>query len=295
MLRDADIAVDTLGLGGDKLLNTLRQRWLRLASRWTGPIDTQIFVERIYPLCLPLARRNLLIPNPEWTTREHLSLLPGFQRILCKTRHATDIFTALGCASTFIGFTSEDRFDPDVLRERRFFHLAGRSSAKGTVTLLAAWRRHPEWPPLTVVQGSKTAAPASPAGNIEHVIGHVDGARLRRMQNQHAFHICPSEAEGFGHYLMEGLSVAAVVLATDGAPMNELVTPERGLLIPPARTGTLNLAPRYFVDVAGIEEAVESALRLDQEQRALLGNAARRFFLDNDQAFRQRLVDAIRR
>ena len=290
ILRTAGVDVDTLGFGSDKWLIALQQMALRLMGR---RVDTQIFMERVYPRCLPLARRNVLIPNPEWTTPAFQKLLGRFDRILCKTRHAVDIFEALGCATSYIGFTSEDRLDPSVARERRFFHLAGRSSAKGTQTLLATWMRHPEWPRLTVVQDVKTATATPPVANIDHVIGHVDDARLRRMQNQHLFHLCPSEAEGFGHYLMEGLSVGAIVLATDGAPMNELVTPERGVLIRPARTGVLNLAPRYFVDIAGVEAAVEAALRLDTDQCASLSSAARRFFLDNDSEFRRRLLPII--
>ncbi|MEO6138294.1 MAG: glycosyltransferase [Luteimonas sp.] len=287
VLRTAGIDVDTLGFGSDKWLIALQQMALRLAGR---RVDTQVFMERVYPRCLPLARRNLLIPNPEWTTPAFQAQLTRFDRILCKTRHAVEIFDALGCATSYLGFTSEDRLDPAIARERSFFHLAGRSSAKGTQTLLAAWRQHPEWPRLTVVQGTKTATATAHVSNIDHVVGHLDDARLRMMQNQHQFHLCPSEAEGFGHYLMEGLSVGAIVLATDGAPMNELVTPERGVLIRPARTGMLNLAPRYFVDTAGIEAAVETALQLDADRLACMAEAARQFFVDNDSAFRNRLL-----
>ncbi len=287
VLRSAGVDVETLGFGSDKWLIALRQTALHLA-RWR--VDTQVFLERVYPRCLPLARRNLLIPNPEWTTLAFQAQLARFDRILCKTRHAVDIFDALGCATSYLGFTSEDRLDAAIARERSFFHLAGRSSAKGTQTLLAAWMQHPEWPRLTVVQDVKTAMASARVSNIDHVVGHLDDARLRRMQNQHQFHLCPSEAEGFGHYLMEGLSVGAIVLATDGAPMNELVTPERGVLIRPARTGMLNLAPRYFVDTAGIEDAVETALQLDPARIAAMTDAARQFFLDNDRAFRNRLL-----
>ena len=290
VLRNAGVDVETLGFGSDKWLIALRQTALRLARR---RVDTQVFLERVYPRCLPLANRNLLVPNPEWTTPAFQALLGCFDQILCKTRHAVDIFNALGCATSYLGFTSEDRLDLAVARERSFFHLAGRSSAKGTQTLLAAWMQHPEWPRLTVVQDVKTAMATVRVSNIDHVVGHLDDAHLRRMQNQHQFHLCPSEAEGFGHYLMEGLSVGAIVLATDGAPMNELVTPQRGVLIRPARTGTLNLAPRYFVDITGIEAAVETALQLDATRAASMADAARRFFLDNDRAFRNRMLQVM--
>ena len=131
-----------------------------------GRIGTQLFLERVYPRCLPLSGHNLLVPNPEWFPPQWLPLLPRFAAVLCKTRHAVDIFDRLGCATRYIGFTSEDRLDTSVPRERAFFHLAGRSQAKGTQVLLEAWRRHPEWPRLTVVQSAKTAQPGPPAANI---------------------------------------------------------------------------------------------------------------------------------
>ena len=140
---------------------------------------------------------------------------------------------------------------------------------------------------------AKTARPGIPAPNIVHLTGHLDDAELRRLQNSHAFHVCPSEAEGFGHVLMEGLSAGAVLLTTDGAPMNELVTPGRGVLIPPTRTGTLNLSPQYFVDVAGIEQAVQRALALDEGARTALGAAARRYFEQAYAAFRSALPAAL--
>ena len=293
VLQDAGRDVDCVGYGGSKLGNRLRELRLQWGARLFGPAPVQLFLERVYPGCFPTGRRNLLIPNPEWFLPTWTHSLPRFDRVLCKTRHAVAIFDALGCATRYIGFTSEDRLDGAVPRERAFFHLAGRSQAKGTQVLLDAWRRHPEWPRLTVVQSAKTAKPGAPVANITHLTGHLDDAQLRRLQNAHAFHICPSEAEGFGHVLMEGLSTGAVLLTTDGAPMHELVTSERGLLIAPATTGTLNLSPQYFVDVAGIEAAVERALALDDAQRTRLGTAARRYFEQADAAFRVALPAAL--
>src|SRR5690606_41449307 len=56
--------------------------------------------------------------------------LPAIDVMLCKTRHAHEIFSRLGCDARFIGFTSEDRCDPAVPRRREFLHLAGRSRSE---------------------------------------------------------------------------------------------------------------------------------------------------------------------
>lgn len=296
-LADAGIDVQSLGMSGDHARNAMHLAWLRVAQRWRGRPDVQFLLERTYPRSLALAPVNVLIPNPEWTGAAARSALGRFDMIACKTRHAVDIFSALGCPTQFIGFTSDDRHDPSVVRERRFFHLAGRSAAKGTQAVLTAWRRHPQWPRLTIVQSAKTAQPGigTEAGNIEHRVGHIDDASLRQLQNSHLFHLCPSEAEGFGHYLVEAMSVGAIVLTTDGAPMNELVTTERGLLIAPERTATLNLSPQYFISPEAIEDAVTGALALDGERCAALSSAARAFFVANDHQFRQRVPELAHR
>jgi glycosyltransferase involved in cell wall biosynthesis len=192
-----------------------------------------------------------------------------------------------------VGFTSVDRYDPQVPRTRGFFHLAGRSGAKRTQLVLDAWAHHPEWPTLTVIQHPRVAGHRPAAANIVHRIDYVDDQELRRLQNENLFHLCPSETEGFGHYLMEALSAGAVTLTTDAEPMNELVTEARGLLIPFAKTLPQRLATRYLIDEVGLEAAVERALAMTDEELALRSQAARDFYLRNDAEFRQRLVMAV--
>src|SRR6202011_4092360 len=93
--------------------------------------------------------------------------------------------------------------------------------------------RHPEWPRLTLVQdapagsGGRQAA----AANIVHEHGFLSDQDLRTLQNSHRFHLCLSEAEGWGHYIAEAMSVGAVTFTCDAPPMNELVGAERGVLV----------------------------------------------------------------
>jgi glycosyltransferase involved in cell wall biosynthesis len=290
-LAGAQIRCESLTFGGTRMLNNLAQARTRLQAATIGRINTQIFLERIYRGVLPAAHRNLLIPNPEWMLDKWLPLLPQFDQVLCKTRNAERVFSQLGCDTRYIGFTSEDRFDAGVRRERAFLHVAGRSTAKGTEAVMRAWLRHPEWPRLTVIQSRDV--PKVTAPNIDHRLDYLDDAQLRQLQNAHTFHLCPSEAEGFGHYLVEALSTSAVVITTDGEPMNELVTPERGILLQPASQRPMALGTRYCVTVEGIEDAVERALALAPDACAAMGAAARGFFLDNDADFPQRLADAL--
>jgi glycosyltransferase involved in cell wall biosynthesis len=301
---DVNLLADALRAGGCNVhFSTLRRGKLR---KWSRPLrqrvryawrrlrgkedyDVNLMLEHVRPEDLPFARRNLLIPNPEWCLPKDVQLLPRIDGMLVKTHHAEPIFEALGCPRAFIGFTSIDRLDASVPRERAFFHLAGRSTNKGTATLLATWRRHPEWPRLTVLQSPHSRGEVVQAPNIDHRIDYVPDDELKRIQNAHRFHLCPSETEGFGHYLIEAMAIGALVVTLDAPPMNEMITPERGALIPYSRTGRQNLATTYFYDGAALETAVEHLLQASDAELERMGAAARAWFEDNDRMFRERM------
>jgi glycosyltransferase involved in cell wall biosynthesis len=255
--------------------------------------DANLMLEHVRPEWLALARHNVMMPNPDWFLPSDAAALAGIDCVFAKTRLTEEMFAGRGCRVVFTGFTSEDRYLPDVARRRAFFHLAGRSTTKNTESVLALWRKHPEWPLLTVVQDPRTAQPGAPAPNIDHRVGRMDDAELRRLQNEHRFHLCPSQAEGFGHYLVEAMSAGAVTLTLDAAPMNELITPERGVLVPVARTAQHYLATLNFFDDAAMEQAVERLIGLSDAECERLGGAARDWFVANDHAFPERLDAAI--
>lgn len=248
--------------------------------------DLNIMVEHLRPDYMRLARRNVFIPNPEWFPRRRLPQLQGVDTVLCKTQHAQSIFSDLGCETALIGFTNAERLRRHITRQRAFFHLGGRSRMKGTDRLLALWERHPEWPRLTVVQHPDIAARVSTAANVNHVVGYVDEEDLVQMQNEHIFHLCPSETEGFGHYLCEALCVGAVTMTLDAAPMNEFVNADRGILIDHQGTGSQGLATTYYFDEAAMERAVERAIAMSDAEVQAIGSNARAWYRANDNRFR---------
>ncbi|TAN05824.1 MAG: glycosyltransferase [Rhodanobacteraceae bacterium] len=259
-----------------------------------SPYDFVLMEEHVAPAFLDDAPHRVLLPHPEWLLPRDVELLPRIDLVLAKTHEAERIFTARGCRAVCIGFTSEDRLDRGVPRERAFFHLAGSSRTKNTEPLLALWRRHPEWPRLTVIQHPGEAKPAAPVANIDHRIGYLDDAELRRLQNAHRFHLCPSETEGFGHYIVEAMSARAVVVTLDAPPMHEMITPERGILVPWSQTGTQHLATTYRFDDAAMEAAIARAIATDDDACERLGDAARAWYEAERAAFPQRLDAALR-
>jgi len=300
-LNNAGCEVTVSGIGRGalrKVLNPAKQRAQTLVRRFAGRDaerwDINLMLERVRPEYLAAARRNVLMPHPEWFDERDRAWLPRLDRAFVLTLHAIPIFEALGLRADYTGFTSEDRLDAAVPRERKFFHLAGRSSNKGTDTLLATWRRHPEWPRLTVLQSPRVARAVLNAPNIEHRIDYISDAELKRIQNAHRFHLCPSETEGFGHYLVEAMGVGAVVVTLDAPPMNEMVTPERGALVAYSRTGRQSLATTYFYDGDALESVIERLLATPDAELERMGSAARAWFEHNDRAFRIRIGESVR-
>ncbi|MFC5524169.1 glycosyltransferase [Rhodanobacter ginsengisoli] len=277
----------------------LRMWWQRLRSgdRHATPYDINIALEHVRPTWFGLARLNLLVPNPEWLSPRSQRYLRRFDAILCKTRYAVDLFNARGCRALHIGFRSTDCLVPEIPRKATFLHLAGASRMKGTQRLLALWQRHPEWPKLLVLQSPRTAiAQPDPApANIEHRVGYLDDiAELRRLQNSHIFHLCLSETEGWGHYIAEAMSCKAVVITCDAPPMNELVTPARGILVKASEAGPFNLATLHRFDEAALETTITRLSGMPEREYTALGEQARAWFDTNEASFAERLDAALR-
>jgi glycosyltransferase involved in cell wall biosynthesis len=256
--------------------------------------DLNIALEHVRPAFFRFARRNVLIPNPEWLSARSCKYLPRFDAVLCKTHHAVELFQAQGCTALYIGFRSDDCLDRRIARETTFLHMAGASQMKGTARLLALWQRHPEWPQLLLLQSAATAESSPTQDNIEHRVGFVDDIHIiRELQNRHVFHLCLSETEGWGHYIAEAMSAGAVVITCDAAPMNELVSATRGLLVEAHATRSYNMATLQAFDEAALERVIAQAAAMTDEQHRALGQRARQWFEANERSFPVQLREAL--
>jgi glycosyltransferase involved in cell wall biosynthesis len=254
--------------------------------------DANIFLERVFPRWLSQADKNFLIPNQERFPKRHLKHLRKIDVVLCKTQHALDIFSQ-HAASRYIGFTSTERSLPDVTPNyHSCFHLAGRSTLKGTEDLLEIWRKHPKWPQLTLVQCSENA-PASVPENVRLLSGYLSSEELLTELNQHGIHLCTSRSEGWGHYIVEAMSCRAVVVTTDAPPMNEIVGPETGILVPYHREEPRHLGTNFYVDPDALADRLDQTFQLSEAETAQYGKRARDWFESNDQNFAHRFPEII--
>lgn len=249
--------------------------------------DINIFLETVDELFFNFADKNYLVPNPEWYRKN--DLVPKFDLVLCKTKESLRIFQALTPKAVYFGFTSRDCYCDEVEKgNRAILHLAGRSEQKGTDTIMDVWQRNPNLPLLQLLRVIEPRYPV--IANVRQLTDYVSLPELRYLQNHHGIHLCPSETEGFGHYLNEALSTGAVVVTTDAPPMNEFVTDPR-CLVKTNRTQLQYLATNYYIDGAHLEAALAGLLNLPDEELKKIGQQNRQKYLENDRLFKQRLAE----
>lgn len=268
---------------------SILKRWIQSKPQY----DINIFLERIFPAWFGTAKKNIFIPNQERFPHRHIKRLKKIDLVLCKSIHAQEIFSPLSTGTQYIGFTSKDILLNEVDTDySTFFHLAGRSTLKGTSTILKLWEQHPEWPTLTILQHEENA-PSSTPHNVNLITSYLSSDKLRELMNRSGIHLCPSRSEGWGHYIVEAMSTKAVVLTTNAPPMNELISKERGILTEYNSSEPRHLGTNYFICPQHLEQQIEQLIQQPVKQLETIGNTARTWFEQNNLAFKKNLQQVI--
>jgi glycosyltransferase involved in cell wall biosynthesis len=249
--------------------------------------DINIFLEVFSSDQFSSARWNWYIPNPEWFTNR-VEELSHFDLILCRTKETERIFQKLKQKTQYLGFTSPDCYRRDIEKDyQKIFHLGGGSYQKGTQNILNLWKDCPSFPDLTVVTHLDLKFPPQ-LSNLTLFNHRLSETQLRFYQNQCGIHLCPSEVEGFGHYIMEAMSAGAVVLTTNAPPMNELIM-EPVCLVPFSVSASQKLATRYFVDPQHLYQLILRVLHLPKEDLERISAKNRQIYLKMKKKFHHNL------
>jgi glycosyltransferase involved in cell wall biosynthesis len=269
------------------------QRILLKIKRNLGSTEAVgIFLEDLRPRWLSAFATNILIPNQEWIRPSTKQYLSQCDEIWCKTRYCENAFQKLGCKTRYIGFSSADRYDSQVQKNfNSFIHVQGKSAFKDTATILEAWQKHPHWPTLTVISRNESWLKLN-CHNIRVITEFLTDAELGRYMNSAGVHVCPSETEGFGHSINEALSTGALVISTDAPPMNELVRPEFGMLVPFTSSSPAGLGERFQISVDDLSKTVNECLALSHSEKVRRGNLSRHAYLTGKQDFESAVAQA---
>lgn len=294
-----------------------------------GPRTARMLLETMYGENFsPTAPQGILylgLINTENLWKQDDGLHPRVGLYLCKTRFCERLMSAYvtrqgwNSSVKFMGHTSSDPtvdLTPGVAREESgFLHVKGKSGVKHTNQVLACWMFHKEFPVLHVV-GMFTWEDVSSVINNPNIrfypkvdaisnekqqSDHVSAQDVRDLQARIPVHICASQAEGFGHYLNEARASGVAIISTNHPPMNELVTPDNGVLLDPQRS--LSFRSQALYDYAALNAivspeqicfGVQQVLAMSQEEVAAKGRAARRDYLQDRAAFYRQLEELVR-
>ena len=255
------------------------------------PADVNIFFEILDQRFYKSAKINLLFPNPEWFMWP--TLLKGIDLVLCKTRDAVRIFNILGAKTVFTSFTSEDRLHNfSSVNERVYLHTAGQSRTKGTETVFRAWKK--TYPEMIFTKLFEAEQYEHHHPNIYTYFDRIDLNVMIELQNKCTFHLCPSQYEGFGHYIWEAKSARGIVITTDKPPMNEMVTDGVDGFLVESKTGKrMNYGRLAFVDLESLQRVIEKTMTLTNDQIKMMRRASRESWEANDIFFKAELLKVL--
>ena len=207
----------------------------------THEYDLQFFMEHIHCEYHKQAKINVFVPNIEFMNTLDVQWISHMQFVWAKTKTSFKILQSKYPNKTIVHteWTSIDRFLPTEKTYTSLLHVRGCSRFKNTEMVLATWLRHPEWPPITIVQHSANMngnvdiplSSVALTSNITLIQRKVSEEELNQLMNTHNIHVCPSMQEGFGHYINEARSCQAVVCTTHGYPMCEMVSQHECLIV----------------------------------------------------------------
>lgn len=281
--------------GADSKLFNFLQLFLMLVERYIfNRKQITVHLEEIYQEISHFSDVNILIPNQEWLRSGTRKAIKPSTLIWCKTQYAVKQLQHLNNNVEYLGFCSRDLLDADITPDfNSFIHIAGKSEQKGTIPILNVWQKHPEWPTLTVVSRRKEHTEFK-AENIKVITDFLSENALKTIINESGIHLCPSEAEGFGHNIVEAMSTNSIVVTTNAPPMNDLIATDERCLVNYNRTDKRYFSELFFIDEDDLERVILSLISLPNNERISIANKNRTRFLDTKSQYEKKLGDLLK-
>lgn len=287
-VRILDESLTTLGANTDKQF--LPEMVKQVLEGQTYPVaDIQIFIQEFESTLLPFGKKNYLIPNPEWCW-ESLESLKQIDLILARTREVERIYKDVGVPIYYLGFTGSDQYMEGIKKNfKEYFHLKGFSPFKSASEIVEAWGS--DFPHLVIVDHWPHYKKVNP--KISILANYLTDDEIKWLQNTAGVHLCPSQTEGFGHYIAEAMSVGSVIITTDAPPMNEFVDDPR-FLIPWETTSKHGWGTLYHINSKTLRKNIQAILQIPVKDLKEAGQKNRKRYLAMKEEFMQRLQGLIK-
>ena len=194
--------------------------------------EVNIFLEVINPSLFSYARKNIWIPNVEWTYRTWLPYLHMVNEIWVKTREAEAIFGSLTPTKVrYIGWTSIDKVMPEKKNYYKAIVPVGKNIYRAPKALFQAYMRLKQVKPSVYSSLPHLNVVCSPEHiNVQIPLAIEDKVTLHHNLKEHQYDellqecgvcICTSLAEGFGHAVNEAMSSGCNLILSSIAPFQQ--------------------------------------------------------------------------
>jgi len=204
-----------------------------------GEADYNFFIEVINPSLFPYARKNIWLPNPEWTYKTWIPYISMVDEVWVKTTEAERIFKQYTNNVKFVGWSSIDKaYNPET--DRKNYHKAivpvGKNIYRHPKPVLQAY--------LKVKHDSEEDYAKLPTLNIVHSPEHIGITIPEEIQDkvnliskvltdteyddlvkECGLCIGVSLSEGFGHAINEAMSAGCNLILSSIAPFKENLYP----------------------------------------------------------------------
>ena len=288
--------------------------------------DLNIYVEHLVGVAaraeydlFPSTYKYLMV-NQDMIRIDDIKLLHRVDKFLCKSKTACITLNLPSDKVIYTRHTSTDVLAtptsmPSGKDYNLFVHFAGKSWVKNSEAVLRAWITAGGFPELgfptlvitcrgrclrgsTYIQRELASFFDSPRDEKSMLRRHklypnilvaesLPDEEYRRYQSLAGFYMCPSQTEGYGHYINEGRSAGAIIITTDAPPMNELVDSSNGVCIPHRSAFRCTESPNlcYNVDVDSIQESVRYLKKLSSSRLQEMSQNSRARYLEDREYF----------
>ena len=265
--------------------------------------EINFFVESINPALFPFAKKNVWIPNPEWTQQSWKPYGKMVDEIWVKTRDAEKLFADWGTVR-YIGWTSVDKTVPEIKNYNRALVPVGKNAWRHPKPIVQAYMRIQQTDPdlferLPVVDlvYYDMQVPKIPDTVSKKFVVHSERVSEKDYDQLMAYCglvICTSAAEGFCHAVNEAMSAESILLLSPIEPFRELTQNALWVSSAKAVPHPECLGQLEDVDVGSIVESLVMYVNMNHHQKRSESRANRLRYETRHQTFLGTIETAIK-
>lgn len=196
--------------------------------------EVNFFIETINPALVQYASKNIWIPNPEWTYKTWEPYAKLMDAIWVKTHEAERLFADWGVPTTYIGWTSIDKVQPETKNYHKAIVPTGKNIWRNPKPIIQAYMRiaqlnpvlYSKLPELHIVHvPAAVPLPPIPEAYAKKIKLHsevMSESDYDNLLKDCGLCICMSAAEGFGHAVNEAMSAGCMLILSPIDAFREL-------------------------------------------------------------------------